>query len=48
MRSHPAVKVSQMVPGVSPEKCEQIVISRGNKEIAMRRKASEGGSYEPH
>jgi hypothetical protein len=36
MRSHPAVKVSQMVSGVSPEKFEQIASSGGSKETAMR------------
>ena len=36
MRSHPAVKVSQTVSGVSPEKCEQIAISGGSKEMAAR------------
>ena len=47
MRLHPAIKFAQMISGVGLEKCKQRVIGGGSKEMAMRRKPTEVGNYEP-
>lgn len=48
MRLHPTVKVDQMIFGVSLGNFKQMVMCEGNKEMAMRRRATEAGNYEPH
>lgn len=48
MRLHPAVKVDQMIFGVSLGNFKQMVKGGGSKEMAMSRRATEAGSYEPH
>lgn len=48
MRLHPAVKVDQMIFGVSLGNFKQMVMGGGSKEMAMRRRATEAGNYEPH